>query len=344
MAAKGLLRVTGELDITQFWPTAGSDADTVKVKVNANSFEFSSDPSQKPFTVTQAFKGAAVKGRTKKLAISSKNEITIRLQGIDAPELHYEALLPTPKELKDKGLKLKNNGTKFRQFFGETATTKLHDLISKSKEQIIKCEVTSAVDHPNEVFDTFGRFIGDINVTVGTKKVNINRRLVQDGWAFPTFYNSMSKDEITSIRQFANAAKKAKKGIWKHLASKIGQLNLGLIFRPPQDKPKSTAEAGPVLMPKIFRRQVKFTVSQINQLPNSAEFGKFLAAQSDGFVKTANFLKNPNIKPSKKNQNLSVLLSQNGSFGTDPGDLVFFENSSTLIGADNKPVTSWGIT
>jgi len=343
MATKGLLRVTGELDVTQFWPNAGSDADTVKVKINANSFEFSSDPGQKPFKVTHVFEGATVKGKQKKLAISSKNEITIRLQGIDAAELHYQALLPTPKKLKDKGLKLKNNGTKFRQFFGEKATTKLHDLISQSKKQIIKCEVTSAVDHPNEVFDTFGRFIGDIKVTIGTKKVNINQRLVQDGWAFPTFYNSMSKAEITVIRQLANAAKKAKKGIWKHLTSKIGQLNLGLIFRRPQDKPKPTADVGDVLMPKIFRRQVKFTVSQINQLPNSADFRQFLAAQTDKFVKTADFLKNPNIKPSKKNQNLSVLLSPNGSFGTDPGDLVFFEDSSTLVDAKNKPVTSWGI-
>jgi len=342
MAAKGLLRVTGELDVTQFWPTAGSDADTVKVKVNANSFEFSSDPSQKPFKVTQAFKGATVKGRTKKLAISSANEITIRLQGIDAPELHYQALLHTPKKLKDKGLKLKNNGTKFRQFFGEKATTKLHDLISKSKKQIIKCEVTSAVDHPNEVFDTYGRFIGDLHVTVGTKKENMNQRLVKDGWAFPTFYNSMSKDEITTIRQLANAARNAKKGIWKHLTPQIGQLNLGMIFRRPQDKPKPTLDVGDVLMPKIFRRQVKFTVSQLNQLPNSTDFRQFLAAQPDKFVKTTAFLKNPNIKPSKKNKNLSVLLRQNGSFRTDPGDLVFFEDPSTLVGANNKPVTSWG--
>jgi len=342
MAAKGLLRVTGELDITQFWPTAGSDADTVKVKVNANSFEFSADPSQKPFKVTQAFKGATVKGKQKKLAISAANEITIRLQGIDAPELHYQALLHTPKELKDKGVKLKNNGTKFRQFFGEKATTKLHDLFNKSKKKTIKCEVTSAVDHPNEVFDTFGRFIGDISVTLGTNKQNINQWLVQDGWAFPTFYNSMSKDEITTIRRLANAAKKAKKGIWKHLTPHIGQLNLGLIFRPPQDKPKPTADAGDVLMPKIFRRQVKFTVSQLNQLPNSDDFRQFLAAQSDPFVMTASFLKNPNVKPSNKNKNLSVLLSQNGNFGTDPGDLVFFEDSSSLLNAKNKPVTSWG--
>ena len=343
MATKGLLRVTGELDVTQFWPGGGSDADTIKVKVHSNSFEFSARPAQKPFQVTRAFEGATVKGRTKKLAISSANQITIRLQGIDATELHYQALLATPKKLKDKGVKLKNNGTRFRQFFGEKATTALHDLITKSKKNIIKCEVTSAVDHPNEVFDTFGRFIGDIEVTVGTKKVNINQRLVKDGWAFPTFYNSMSKDEITIIRQLAHAAKKAGKGLWKHLISQIGQLNMGTTYRRPQDKPQPTADVGDVLMPKIFRRQVKFTVSQLNQLPNSTDFRQFLAAQTDKFVKTAAFLKNPKIKPSKKNKNLSVLLRHNGSFKTDPGDLIFFEAQSTLVDAKNTPVTSWGI-
>jgi endonuclease YncB( thermonuclease family) len=45
--------------------------------------------------------------------------ITIRLQGIDATELHYAATLPK------HGVKapFKNNGTFFRQFFGEIATT-----------------------------------------------------------------------------------------------------------------------------------------------------------------------------------------------------------------------------
>lgn len=342
--AKGLLRVTGELDLTQFWPSAGSDADTIKVKVKANSFEFSPDPAQTPFKVTHVFEGATVKGKQKKLAISSTGFITVRLQGIDATELHYQALLTTPKKLKDKGLKLKNNGTKFRQFLAEKATTKLDGFLSKSKKKVIKCEVYTAVDDPRDVFDTYGRFVGDIRVTVGSKKQNVNQWLVENGWAVPAFYNSMSTDEITVLRQLGNAAKTKKKGVWKHLTPFIGQLNTGMVFRRPSDNPKKTADVGDVLIPKIFRRQVKFTVSQINKLPNSTDFRDFLASESDPFVKTPSFLKNPKIQPSNKTKNLSVLITQIGSFATDPGDLVFFEKPSTLVNAQNKPVTSWKIT
>src|SRR5947209_3081865 len=119
MATKGLLRVTGKLEVAQFWPSGGSDADTVIVQVTVNSFEFSPDPAQTPFKVTHVFEGAVVKGKQSKPPIHG-GKITIRLQGIDATELHYEALLLTPQKLKAKGFKLKNNGTRFRQFFGET--------------------------------------------------------------------------------------------------------------------------------------------------------------------------------------------------------------------------------
>ena len=61
---KGLLRVNGNLDISQFWPRGGSDADTVVVQVKANSFEFSPEPAKTPFKTTHVFEGA-IKGNKK---------------------------------------------------------------------------------------------------------------------------------------------------------------------------------------------------------------------------------------------------------------------------------------
>jgi endonuclease YncB( thermonuclease family) len=86
---KGLLRVTGNLDVSQFWPSGGSDADTVVVQVKANSFEFSPDPAKTSFKVIHVFDGAIVQAKQKKPAIHG-GKITIRLQGIDATELHFQ--------------------------------------------------------------------------------------------------------------------------------------------------------------------------------------------------------------------------------------------------------------
>src|SRR5262249_27056289 len=157
-----------------------------------------------------------VKGASTRPAVRN-NKITIRLQGIDATELHYSATLP--------GKGLIDNGKRFHQFFGETATVKLHDFATQAGKGTIMCDVVTSVDHPNDVFDTFGRFVGDILITVNGKKVDLNHWMVQNGWAFPTYYNSMSKDEINTIQKLSEDARKAKKGIWPTLIHHVGQLN-----------------------------------------------------------------------------------------------------------------------
>ncbi len=50
----GLLKVTGTLDLNQFWPDGESDADTAKVKVGQNAFSFQTHPGA-PFKVTHVF-------------------------------------------------------------------------------------------------------------------------------------------------------------------------------------------------------------------------------------------------------------------------------------------------
>jgi hypothetical protein len=73
------------------------------------------------------------------------------------------------------------------------------------------------VDKPNDVFDTYGRLVGDIEVTINGKTVNINQWLVEHGWAFPTFYSSMSNDEIDVLMALAKTARSKKLPVWKNL-------------------------------------------------------------------------------------------------------------------------------
>ncbi len=87
--SKGLLRVKGTIDVDQFWPTNQSDADTVKVAVNPDSFEFSPDPNTQPFTLTHVFNGAMVKGAESEPAVQN-GKVKIRAEHIDACELHYQ--------------------------------------------------------------------------------------------------------------------------------------------------------------------------------------------------------------------------------------------------------------
>jgi hypothetical protein len=171
----------------------------------------------------------------------------------------------------------------------------------------------------------------------------MNLWLAENGWAFPTFYNSMSEREINDVLTRSNAARSGNKGIWPHFMEHVGQLNLGLIERKKVKTFDPKKDVGAVLMPKIFRRLVRFTVSQENQL-FTGDFRSFLGQQSDPFLLLSDFLKNPAAKAPGKttpNGNLESRLSAHEVFKDLPGDLVFFEQPSTLVDAQGKKITKF---
>src|SRR5882672_5300574 len=98
----GLLEVRGTLDLSQFWPDGKSDADTANVAIDlsTNPFQFREKLSGIP-KKTHAFDNAWIHGRQTGQAIKRTGpggtHVTVRLQGIDAPELHYQ---PTAKGAK----------------------------------------------------------------------------------------------------------------------------------------------------------------------------------------------------------------------------------------------------
>lgn len=335
---KGLLRVTGTIGLSQFWPLGESDADTMQVKVTDASFAFAKDRKSPQFSPTWVFERAWVKGQQDiNLAISTKGEIKVRLQGIDAPELHMSA------GIRKKGLK--QNGTKFRQFYGETATVELSEFLKHAGGPIIPCEVRSVVDHPNQVFDSYGRFIGDVLVQIKGKTININHWLVENGWAVPVFYNSMWPEEIRAIRQRAMKAAKGnpKRGLWSQYHTALGAFDPALVYRN-DGAIQPAADQRPVVWPKLFRRQVKYHVSSFNHL-TTGSFKDYLKQSSDPWMTLTGFIEHPKQKKPTKSSaqgTLASTVSNQNTFTKSPHNLVFFEEPSTLVKADKKtPITKW---
>ncbi len=329
--AKGLLRVTGKLDVTQFWPTGNSDADTVNVQVTDQSFEFSPDSKPKNFKVTKVFQGATLKGKAgkPKPVIHKGTVVTIRLQGVDAPELHFPPGL--------RGKNLQGNNKRYRQFLGETSTVQLGGFVRQFGAKTISCQVVTSVDKPNDVFDMYGRLIGDVLLAKGKKPTNINLWLAQNGWAFPTYYNSMGASEINALRKATTAARKAGRGIWPHFTRNTAEANLAIVVRP-KGPPNPKADIGRVQLPKMYRRKIRHLVGRLNN-QFDPDFSKYLGTLRDPSVNVADLLKNPKIKP--KDQSLGGLVDQHGIFKKEPGDLVFFERPSSLLNATGKPIKTW---
>jgi endonuclease YncB( thermonuclease family) len=339
----GLLEVEGTIEVKQFWPEGRSDADTTKVVVTVapDAIRFRKNDAS-PFQPTHVFEGAKVKGRTATAPIKN-GKLTIRLQGIDAPELHYQ---PSPlstaekKGLTDAKRQAYHEVTHpYRQFLGATTSKALHDFLGSGGEAAIACRVFTHVDTPNEVFDTYGRLVGDIEVTVGNHKVDINHWLVEQGFAYPTFYSSMNDDEIKAFLALAKSARTKKLPVWKHLAKTIPALDFDLREPKTNETGVLATDKGPVILPKLYRRYTNWSARKKAKV-TSQNFQKFLGEGSGGKPDTcyeiADFLANGVHSATPRNFAEFVVGGKTIKF--QPDGLVFGEAPSSLVDADGKPI------
>ena len=337
---QGLLQLSGTIDLAQFWPTGESDADTVKVLLSGpNAFQFTAHPGAPP-KVTHVFEGAKIKGKVSKLAIDPHNRVTIRLQGVDASELHYRpqaptlnGVKPTPQQRADFNAA---NGN-FRQKYGETSTVALGNFLTKAGKGPIKCVVRTSVELPNDVFDTFGRLVGDIFVTIGGKEQNVNHWLCQNGWAFPTFYTSMARKEINDLTALSDAARKAKVGIWKRATSNLSGFDTTLVFRN-HGAPVPASDDGPVYLPKLFRRRSTFAGAEKAKIVLGT-FKSYLTAVPDRCFETKEFLAQGAAAATSRH--LDQFVTPTSKFTVGAADLVFQEMKSEVVDKNGIPVKTW---
>lgn len=329
----GVLTIDAAVDAAQFWPSGDSDADTVKLAIGSaqNAFRFRASPGA-PAVVTHAFDDAGmfekVKGKRTFKPLVRNGAITIRLQGIDAPELHF---IPRAKGSHD-----------FRQYQGETCTVSLENQLRAGGQDKIPCRFVTAVNHPQDVVDKYGRFVGEIVFAGNTPaEWNICDWLAEQGWAFPAFYNSMSMAEIDRLLTKAGAAQKAKRGIWAFETQKIGTLDFNLLFRKngPIDAAK---DRGPVIFPKIFRRLADYSVKKKNGTLGGT-FAAYLSAlkPQDLCYETVDFLKSGGHPSKRMQKKLARFVTAGNKYLAGPGDLVFQEAPSTIVDSANKKITSW---
>ncbi|MEI9911091.1 MAG: hypothetical protein WDO71_16285 [Bacteroidota bacterium] len=229
-----------------------------------------------------------------------------------------------------------------RQNLAETATFELAKHLKQfaNANGIITAVFETEVDSPADAIDTYGRFVGNINIGAH----NINVWLVENGWGHPAFYTSMSIDEINVV---LNAWKKGKKKVGrtgKHLSKDAGDFDWNLIYREPKAGvviPFTSGEdKGKVLMPKIFRRQVAWLVSKkAKVIPAGTGFKTYLKKKPDQLVLLNDFL--ANTLNSATVLSLDEFVDANNKILKDPEELVFKEKAGTLVNAQGNKITTW---
>jgi endonuclease YncB( thermonuclease family) len=298
------------------------------------AFHFSAASTGVP-KLTRVFVGATVKDQGKpKKVITSKNEIKIRLQGIDTPELHFPVIGKIRPEKK-------SFGNEFRQPLGAGAANALHEHLKllAGGATVIPATLVTRINLPNDATDSHGRFVGDIIVGV-TSPHSINTWLVENGWAHPLFYDSMTPGEIQELLKAWNTGKtkngRPGKSFVKDLQPFDPKLNANNAALP---------DGGKVNFPKLFRRQATFW-SQVAGPLTGAEFAHMIGAgvpgKPDKAYPTSYFLANYDKLDPKKRVRLASKIGAQGQALFTPPDLVFKEDAATLLDANGDPVKSWG--
>lgn len=347
----GTLKITGVIDINQFWPKGSSDADTTKIKllVDERSFEYMPE-GEEEFVPTKIYLGAKSKGKitTEVVSFNKKenaNFITIRLQGLDAPELHFRAApLKSGEDVTKEERALYNSINKERrQNFAQSSTALLAGMLAAFADVhgLLSAVFLTDIEYPQDAVDTYGRFVG--SVLVDNLEMNVNLWLVKNGAATPAFYTSMAKEEIEGILDAWDKGKKFHNRIGKMITNDITLFDWNLLY----EKPNANIifnigdDAGHSIMPKIYRRQVAWLVSKkAGVIPKSKKFKTYLKEYTkDQICYTDEFLKYG--KDSCYKYNLEEIISADSQILKQADEIIFSETKSTLVDAKNKPIVGW---
>jgi endonuclease YncB( thermonuclease family) len=318
-----MLKVRGTIAIAQFWPEGSADADATKIQVAVEEDSFSFSEDGRSFRVTHVFDDARVVGKTRGPVIRN-GHITVRLQGVDAPELHYRAAgLPRSDEISEQVRRRFNDLNKERrQHWAESATLALERKLTNFGRDTIDCEVISLVDHPHELVDTYGRVVA--NIRVGSNfDLDINTWLAEEAWVVPTFYSSMTREEIDGLLEAMRKGQR-KGRVVGAVCGDTTRFDKDLLYRP-HGPPQS--DSGPLLMPKLFRRQVAYQMQRQAGVVRGA-FKSFLARSPDPCFELEHFLEMTlHSAPEKK---LDQFM-QGTRFTRAPHELVFKEKFSSVV-------------
>jgi endonuclease YncB( thermonuclease family) len=211
----GLLELHGTLDLAQLWPEGHGDADTFQIAPAPLAFRWRPHPTVR-VVVLRTLEHAVVEGRFARPVVD-RGHVTVRLQGVDAPELH-----------------------ELRAW-----------LFRGAKKSVLPVLVRRAVAVPTQAFDMYGRLVGELLVPGPRGERSVNAWLAEHGWALPTLYASMTSAARAQITDLARAASRARRGAWAHHTPNLAAFDPDLVFRP---APASAHDRGRVILPTLFRR------------------------------------------------------------------------------------------
>ena len=308
-ARVGQLTIDGTLDTDQLWPGGGSDANTLQLQVREVAFDG---------RATRAFDGAYVVCHGEELLVLQQGEVAVRLQGVDAPELHYATAVPGGRN------------ERYRQSLGGCSTLVLAEWLRArgGGRSVLECRVQSALESPQDAFDARGRLVADVLVG-GT---SVGHWLVEHGHAFPGLYDSMSVPELQALLAAAKVAREHHDPVWKKYTDE-------LTFDPTavlQPWPRPRDDEARLVHPKLFRRLARWYASRGDVL----NLKSYLAESGELVYRTHEVLEGVRGNPEPLASFIDTRVHPS-RLTREPEALVFMEAPSQLRGPGGALVEGW---
>ncbi len=331
----GMLTIkNAKLKLAQF--TTTSDADSFRVDVSQAAFEFAASATSAPVAVS-LYAGAHIKGTDSSPCID-KGVIRVRLQGVDAPELSFPPMFERYEVRKNYSAEQRDEFARFnekgQQPLADAARKALHAELVQRSGAVADVVVTSRVNLPGDVFDTYGRFIGEVTVTQGAPPLNVNLWLIEQGWGFPAYYESMDAGEIQAIDTLTATARAAGRNVWGIFRKEIPPMTVNRRYSPAAS---AAAHAPALTLPKLFRRQAVWWAGAQAGLWDVG-LREYLVTKGEELLLKSEYLKWGRGAPRHK---MSEFISEAGVLTVEPESMVFLEKSAILLNANGKEILSW---
>lgn len=213
-----------------------------------------------------------------KVRVNAKGGVQLRLDGVDALEIHYRP---------------RSANRQWRQpaELGDAAAAGLLEHLGFKKVTRDDDGTVTSADPPEtngyiltRFADIYGRPVcfafrgsrrtkndGKVWLDVTTARASANYQLLETGLAYPTFYSRLYPDIRDAMADAAIAARKAHDGVWADDVTLPG-FNL---------QSRDELETEYVLLPKLFRRLVDYLALDNTGQVSLKRFDEYLATRDD---------------------------------------------------------------
>lgn len=361
----GYVEIMGKVDIFQYWPNGSSDVDTVRfVPDLATATYFSDNP---PINVRTFFERGGTfqpddnnpgEERFKGILRTGGGiSLSVRLQGIDAPETHYapnfrEGMFDgnyatwIAKHLSQKKSHRQPYGKLCTDFFGSHVRAKLGigAFDPTTPELLVDAKLRILSDGINSAADVYGRVVGYVTLMRDGKEVVLNDFALSEGFAFCSFYGSMAVEEMKRLAGLysshgSNDAPKSKlrKNVSSHLRDFEPELWTTRSMRDTDRDDNGEDFAAKCFDPKLFRRCVDWT-GRREALNETTPLLDYMRSNEEEVALLTDFIAVNGDWGKSRKFPMGAFIGSNGSIRYKPGEVIFEARPVVMVDKQGAPL------